>query len=203
VQRLLLATTNVNKVREFRALLGEGPWELVTPKDIGLELNVPEEGATFAENALAKARAYAAASGLLSLADDSGLEIDALGGAPGIYSARFAGAHTPYAERFRILEDRLASVPDERRAARFRCAIAMVAPDGWEAVVEGVCEGIIAHQPRGEQGFGYDPIFLVPELGATLAELDPHVKNQVSHRARAAHDARLVLLRYLTGQPQT
>jgi XTP/dITP diphosphohydrolase len=196
VRRLLLATSNANKVREFRALLGDGPWELVSPADIGLELDVPEEGTTYAENALTKAHAYAAASGLLVLADDSGLEIDALGGAPGVYSARFAGPATPYAERFRILEERLAAVPEVRRSARFRCVIVLAGPDGWEAQAEGVCEGAIAHEPRGARGFGYDPIFFIPELGQTMAELDPDVKNRISHRARAAQQARSILLRY-------
>jgi len=196
VQRVLLATTNPNKIREFRAIFAADPWELVTPTELGLALEVPEQGVTYAENALAKARAYARASGLLALADDSGLEVDALGGEPGVHSARFAGRATPYAERFRMLLERLALVPETQRTARFRCVIALAAPDGWEALAEGSYAGIIAHEPRGTQGFGYDPIFFLPEFGVTMAELEPQIKNRISHRARAAQAARDILWRY-------
>lgn len=140
-----------------------------------------------------KALAYARASGLLTLADDSGLEIDALHGAPGVYSARFAGEETPYEERFRIIFEQLKGLPPERRTARFRCVITIAEPSGYHRSVEGVIEGLISETPRGTHGFGYDPIFLVPELGKTTAELAPEQKNRISHRGRAALQARALL----------
>jgi XTP/dITP diphosphohydrolase len=150
---------------------------------------------------LLKARAYAKISGLLTLADDSGLEIDALGGEPGVYSARWPTVDTPYPERFKLIFERLAPLPPAQRTARFRCVIALAQPDGWEEIVEGVVEGIIADTPRGEHGFGYDPIFLVPALGLTTAELSPEEKHRISHRGRAARAARDVLLRLNAGSP--
>jgi XTP/dITP diphosphohydrolase len=130
---------------------------------------------------------------MLSLADDSGLEIDALGGAPGVYSARFAGRDTTYAERFRLILKQLQGLPMERRSARFRCSIAIAEPSGYCRIVDGVLEGQIAVSPRGDHGFGYDPIFFVPELGKTTAELLPDEKNRISHRGRAAQKARVLL----------
>ena len=156
-------------------------------------MDVEETGQTFAENARIKALAYAQATGMLSLADDSGLEIDALGGAPGILSARFAGRDTPYQERFRLILEQLKGLTGAQRAARFRCAIALAEPSGYCRVVEGVIEGVIADRPRGAHGFGYDPIFLVPELGKTTAELTSEQKNRISHRGRAAQLARVLL----------
>ena len=194
-RRLLIGTTNQHKIEEFQTLLTGTPYLLVRPQDVGLSLDVEETGATFAENAEIKARAFADASGLLTLADDSGLEIDALGGEPGIYSARWAGADVTYPERFRILLARLADVPEELRTARYRCAIAIAAPLGACEVVEGVLEGQIALEPRGTGGFGYDPIFFVPALGATVGEITAAEKHEISHRARAAAAARMVLLR--------
>ena len=143
-----------------------------------------------------KALAYAKASGMLTLADDSGLEIDALEGAPGVYSARFAGRETSYAERFRIILERLQGLPVEQRTACFRCAIALAEPSGFVRIVEGTIKGVIADSPRGEHGFGYDPIFLVPELGKTTAELPPEQKNFISHRGRAAELARILLVNW-------
>ena len=156
-------------------------------------MDVEETGQTFAENARIKALAYAQATGMLSLADDSGLEIDALGGAPGILSARFAGRDTPYQERFHLILEQLKGLTGAQRAARFRCAIALAEPSGYCRVVEGVIEGVIADRPCGAHGFGYDPIFLVPELGKTMAELTPEQKNRISHRGRAAQLARVLL----------
>lgn len=196
---LLLATTNPGKLREYREIFTELPFRLTTLDEQGIDLDVEETGATFAENALLKARAYAQASGLLTLADDSGLEIDALGGEPGVYSARWPTADTTYPERFKLIFERLADLSPERRTARFRCVIALARPDGWHEMVEGTVEGIIADAPRGANGFGYDPIFYVPALGATTAELSPEEKHRISHRGRAARAARDVLLRLNAG----
>lgn len=196
---LLLATTNPGKLREYREIFAELPFHLTTLDEQGIDLEVEETGATFAENALLKARAYTRASGLLTLADDSGLEIDALGGEPGVRSARWPTADTPYPERFKLIFARLASVPPAQRTARFRCVIALARPDGWQEVLEGVVEGMIADAPRGENGFGYDPIFFVPALGSTTAELSPEEKHRISHRGRAARAARDVLLRLNAG----
>jgi XTP/dITP diphosphohydrolase len=199
VLTLLLATTNPGKLREFREIFAELPVRLTTLDEQGIDLDVEETGATFAENALLKARAYTHASGLLTLADDSGLEIDALGGEPGVRSARWPTPDTPYPERFKLIFERLAHLPPEQRAARFRCVIALASPDGWHEMVEGTVEGIIADAPRGENGFGYDPIFYVPALGSTTAELSPEEKHRISHRGRAARAARDVLLRLNAG----
>jgi XTP/dITP diphosphohydrolase len=156
---------------------------------------VAETGQTFAENAIFKAVGYAGATGLLALADDSGLEIDALGGEPGIYSARWAGAEVTYPQRFELILRRLAGVAGERRTARYRCAIAIAGPGGagLRGVAEGTLEGWIADAPRGSGGFGYDPLFYVPELGRTVGELSAAQKHQISHRARAASAARDLL----------
>ncbi|HEX6819349.1 MAG TPA: RdgB/HAM1 family non-canonical purine NTP pyrophosphatase [Ktedonobacterales bacterium] len=195
--RLLIASTNPHKVDEFRALLAGLPFELVGLSDVEPVGEVEETGETFAENAVLKAVEYARATGLLALADDSGLEIDALGGEPGIYSARWAGLQVTYPERFRIILDRLASVPESRCTARYRCAIAVAGPGdmGLRGVVEGTLEGEIAQEPRGSGGFGYDPIFYVPELGRTVGELSAGEKHRISHRARAAAAARDLLIR--------
>ncbi len=196
---LLVATTNPGKLREYREIFAGLPFDLTTLTEQGIDLEVEETGANFAENALLKARAYAQASGLLTLADDSGLEIDALGGEPGVRSARWPTPDTPYPERFTLIFARLARLPPEQRTARFRCAIALAQPDGWHEVVEGVVEGIIVDAPRGANGFGYDPIFYVPALGSTTAELAPEAKHRISHRGRAARAARDVLMRLNVG----
>jgi XTP/dITP diphosphohydrolase len=190
---LLVATTNLHKLEEYRAIFSDLPYRLLSLQDIRLDVDVEETGTTFAENAELKARSYAQASGLLTLADDSGLEIDALGGAPGVFSARFAGRDTSYEERFRLILERLKGLPTEQRGARFRCVIAIAEPSGSTRLVEGVIEGVIADAPRGERGFGYDPIFLVPEIGMTTAELTAEDKNRISHRGRAAQLARVLL----------
>ena len=183
---VLLATTNLHKVDEYRVIFSGIPLRLLSLSDVHIDTDVEETGTTFAENAELKALTYAKLSGLLSLADDSGLEIDALNGAPGIYSARFAGRDATYAERFRLILEQLKDVPAEQRTARFKCAITIAEPTGYYRTVEGVIEGLIADAPRGEQGFGYDPIFLVPELGKTTAEIAPEQKNSISHRGQAA-----------------
>ena len=193
VAKLLLATNNPGKAAEYRALLEGCGWELVTPRDLGLHLEVEEAGGDYAENARIKAEAFAEASGLVALADDSGIEVDALGGAPGPLSARFGGEDASDEQRVALLLERLAGVPPEKRSARFRCLIAVARPEGEVSLFEGQCEGRIAEEPRGEGGFGYDPVFLLPERGLTIAELPPEEKNAVSHRGRAARQARVLL----------
>jgi XTP/dITP diphosphohydrolase len=193
MRALLLATTNRHKLDEYRAIFSTLPFILLSLADIQPGMDVEETGTTFLENAELKARAYAQATGMLSLADDSGLEIDALGGAPGVYSARFAGVDTPYAERFRLLLEQLQGIPPQQRTARFRCVISVAEPSGYCRSVEGMVEGVVADTPRGEQGFGYDPIFLIPESGKTFAELPSEQKNRISHRGRAARKARELL----------
>lgn len=197
--KLLLATNNRGKVAEFRQLLEGCGWELVTPAEIGLALEVEETGQTYAENATMKAEAYARASGLVTLADDSGLEVDALGGRPGSLSARYAGPDRTDRERVETLLQELAGVPDERRTARFRAAIAIADPDGGVELVEGLVEGRIAREPQGANGFGYDPVFLLPDRGKTAAELPPEEKNVISHRGVAARKARAILESRLRG----
>jgi XTP/dITP diphosphohydrolase len=191
--RLLIATHNRGKLIEYQEMFAALPFDLVTLDDVGIRDDVEETGATFAENARLKAIAYARQSGLLTLADDSGLQVDALGGAPGVQSKRYAGANKSDADRIVFLLDKLRDVPPGKRAARFRCAIALATPDGalWET--DGACEGEIAFAPRGENGFGYDPIFHVAARGVRMAELSTAEKNRVSHRARAAEKAREIL----------
>ncbi len=197
VRQLLIATHNPGKVREYRALLANLPLELVSLADLGIQESVEETGTTFQENAELKARAYAARTGLWTWADDSGLEVDALGGRPGVHSARYAGPDASDRERCHRLLAELQGHPRPWRA-RFRCAVALVRPeDGQEAVCHGTLEGQIIDTPRGTHGFGYDPIFYLPDRGRTLAELPPAEKNRISHRARAAARARRVLARWL------
>ena len=184
--RLLIATRNEGKLREYQQLLADLPIPLTYLIQEGIAYDVEESGLTFIENAVHKAHEYARLSGLLTLADDSGLEVDALLGEPGIHSARYAGPGATDQDRYRLLLERLEGVPREQRSARFRCAIAVAQPGGETYTSEGVCEGVIAFAPRGEHGFGYDPVFLLPEQGKTMAELPPEVKNVISHRARAA-----------------
>lgn len=189
--RLVLATHNHGKRREWQALLEGLPLTLVLPDELGLSEPVEETGRTYLENALLKARTLAAASALPALADDSGLEVEALEGAPGLHSARYilGGDEVRYRALLRALE----GVPPERRGARFRCVAALVLPDGREFHTEGVCEGVIQTAPSGEGGFGYDPVFFLPEQGCTMAELSFEAKNRISHRARAAQAMRRVL----------
>lgn len=191
---LLIATTNPGKRREFAELLVRLPVTLVWPDERGLRIEVEETGDTFEENARLKALAYAQASGLWALADDSGLEVDALGGAPGVHTARYAGPEASDAQRYGLLLARMREVPSSRRGARFRCAIVVAAPDGRSWATEGACEGMIAQAPSGAGGFGYDPVFYMPEWGCTMADLPAEIKNRVSHRARAAQAMRRLLL---------
>jgi XTP/dITP diphosphohydrolase len=190
---VVLATLNRGKVRELRRLLRDLPIELTSLADIPGATVPPETGATYAENALIKARAAHRLTGLAGLGDDSGLEVDALGGAPGLYSARFGGPGLDDAGRVALLLERLRAVPAGQRGARFRCVIALVDEDGRERTVEGVAEGEIASAPRGAGGFGYDPVFFYPPLGRTFGELSDGDKERVSHRGLAARAARAVL----------
>jgi XTP/dITP diphosphohydrolase len=200
VTKLLIATNNPGKQREYEDLLAALalPVELTFPAEEGLSLDVVESGATFEENARIKAVAYAQASGLLTLADDSGLQVDALGGAPGVHSARYAGPGASDVERYRKLLAELEGVPRDRRSARFCCVVAIAQPGGRVDTRTGVCEGKIGLAPRGEHGFGYDPVFIVASSGArTMAELEPEEKNRISHRARALWAARPLLMEHL------
>ncbi|MYD36648.1 MAG: RdgB/HAM1 family non-canonical purine NTP pyrophosphatase [Dehalococcoidia bacterium] len=193
--RLLVGTGNPGKVREFRELLDGLPVELVTPADIGLDMEVEETGDTLEENALIKAQAYANAGGILTLADDSGLFVDALDGAPGVISARYGAPDARTDEdRVQLLLRNLVDVPDEHRGAAFRCVIVIAEPnEDTVRIAKGELRGIIRQAPRGTNGFGYDPIFVVPEYGKTVAELDSETKNALSHRGRAASIARDII----------
>lgn len=196
MKNLLLATNNTGKLREYRRLLHGIPFAIVTPSDIGLTTDVNETGTTFEENAILKATMMASASNLLTLADDSGLEVDALGGAPGPLSRRFAGENATDAERINLLLAKLKGAPDKNRTAQFRCIIAIAEPTGRVDLCSGNCQGIIIDKPRGTNGFGYDPIFYLPELGKTMAELTISEKNKISHRARAAEQAKELLMNW-------
>jgi XTP/dITP diphosphohydrolase len=195
--KLLVATNNPGKVKEYEVLLRGLPLTLTYPAQEGIDIEVEETGSTFAENARLKAVAYARVSGLLTLADDSGLEVDALGGEPGTRSARFAGQGASDEDRYRLLLSKLEGVPWERRTARFRCVIAVATPRAEIRLAEGTCEGVIAFESRGEHGFGYDPVFYMVEHDQTMAELEPEVKNRISHRARAAEGALRILQEFL------
>ncbi len=193
--RLLLATSNKGKVREYRSLLQSLPFDLVTLAEVGITADVEEVGETLEENARLKATALAAQSQMSALADDSGLEVDALGGEPGRLSARYAGEGASDRDRVNYLLSKLEGVPWEERSARFRCVIAVAVPDGQVEFCSGDCRGVIALEPKGEQGFGYDPIFYLPELDKTMAELPLEVKNEVSHRGKAARKVSQALKR--------
>ena len=185
MKRMIFATGNENKMKEIREILGALPLEILSMKEAGVSADIVEDGKTFEENALIKARAICKLAGEMVLADDSGLEIDYLNKEPGIYSARYMGEDTSYHIKNKSLIDRLEGVPDEKRTARFVCAIAAVFPDGKELVVRGTVEGIIGYEEKGENGFGYDPIFYLPERGCTTAELPPEEKDSISHRGNA------------------
>ncbi len=200
--QLLIATTNQGKLAEYREIFAGLPFELRSLHDTGVTEVVPETGSSFEANARLKASEYARLAGMLTLADDSGLEVAGLGGAPGIHSARFGGPGLTDAQRNELLLEQLRDVPFSERTARFVCAIAIAAPDGRIEVVEGSLAGAIAFAPRGANGFGYDPIFVVADEGKTMAELPAERKNRISHRARAAEGARAILVRWFTPPAQ-
>lgn len=185
MEKLIFATGNMNKLREIKAILAGLDYEILSMKEAGIDIDIVEDGKTFEENALIKARAVCKASGHLALADDSGLEVDALNKEPGIYSARYMGEDTSYDIKNRNIIDRLAGIPDEERTARFVCAMAAVFPDGTEKTFVRTMEGRIGYEIAGENGFGYDPIFYLPEYGKTSAEISPEEKNAISHRGKA------------------
>lgn len=197
---ILVATTNPGKLREYEQMLADVPGaRVVSPNDIEIWCEVAETGSTMAENALLKARAFHAAlppeakeEQVWVLGDDSGLEVDALDGAPGIYSNRWAGPNTTAPDRNTFLLERLKDIPDEARTARFRCVISLISPDGKEHLVEGVVEGRIAHSPEGSGGFGYDPLFELPD-GRRMSQLTPDEKNKISHRGIAGAKAAAIV----------
>jgi XTP/dITP diphosphohydrolase len=189
MNKLLLATNNQGKVIEYQYLLQGINFELVTPASLGLKMDVEESGTTYQENARLKAVALAKPGGLLTLADDSGLEVDALNGEPGLRSSRYAGEGATDSQRVQYLLNKLKDVPPAKRTARFVCVIALAFPEGKVEYCRGECQGIITSSPVGEEGFGYDPIFYFPELKKTMAELPREIKNSISHRARAAQQA--------------
>lgn len=185
MKKLVFATGNMNKLREIKEILSGLDYEILSMKEAGVDIDIVEDGKTFEENSLIKARAVCQASGHLALADDSGLEVDALGKEPGIYSARYMGEDTSYDIKNRNIIDRLDGVADEDRTARFVCAMAAVFPDGTEKTFVRTMEGRIGYEIAGENGFGYDPIFYLPEYGKTSAEISPDEKNAISHRGKA------------------
>jgi XTP/dITP diphosphohydrolase len=197
-REVVIATRNPGKFREIRAILSPLHLKLLSLKDFPDLAEVEEDGATFAENAGKKARAIARLTGRLAIADDSGLMVEALGGQPGLFSARFAGENATDQERCQKLLDEMAGIPEGKRQATFVCALAVAFPGGKLQVVEGECRGWITFAPRGKHGFGYDPIFFVPEFGKTMAELEPEVKNRISHRAQALEKLRLILPEFLS-----
>jgi len=200
MSKLLLASNNRGKLAEYLEIYSGQTFDLVTPEMVGINLDVAETGGNYQENAVLKGLAFSKASGLLTLADDSGLEVDALDGAPGLHSARYSskpGAND--ADRRRFLLQNLSGKP-QPWSARFRCVIAVVEPTGEMQIVEGICPGEIISEERGENGFGYDPIFLLPETGRTMAELPMDEKNRLSHRGRAAAAALPVIVSMLKDQ---
>ena len=185
MDKIVFATANEGKVKEIKEILKDFPIEVVSMKEMGITADIEENGATFEENSLIKARALAKLTGLPALADDSGLEVDYLNGEPGIYSARYLGRDTDYDYKNNYIIDKLSGAKGEDRSARFVCVISLVLPDGREFVERGVVEGLIGYEQKGENGFGYDPIFYLPEYGKTSAELPPEEKNRISHRGKA------------------
>jgi XTP/dITP diphosphohydrolase len=198
--KLLLATANRHKQKEFKNLLQSIHYELVTPSELSIDEEVEEGGGSLEENATIKAKVFAARSGLLSLADDSGLEVDALDGAPGVFSSRYAGENASDIDRVSFLLSKLKYIPQGKRQAKFRCVIAIASPQGKVELCVGECRGVIALYPSGKEGFGYDPVFYLPQLGKTMAELPLAQKNKISHRAKAVAKARSVLLNMIDSQ---
>lgn len=192
-KQIVFATGNAGKVKEIRAILGDLGFEVLSMKEAGIKADIEEDGKTYEENALIKAREVAKYTEAIVMADDSGLEIDYLNCEPGIYSARYLGEDTSYTIKNNNLIERLKGVPDELRTARFVCAIAAVLPNGEELTTRGIIEGRIGYEEAGENGFGYDPIFYVPQFCKTTAQLSPEEKNQVSHRGKALEAMKEIL----------
>lgn len=182
---MIFATGNQGKIKEIKAILGDIGEEIISMKEAGIDIDIVEDGKTFEENAIIKAKAVMERTGQLVLADDSGLEVDALGGEPGIYSARYMGENTSYEIKNRNIIERLEGVEGDARSARFVCVIAAAFPDGETVTTRGTIEGVIAKEPAGENGFGYDPIVYVPEYNMTTGQMEPEAKNAISHRGKA------------------
>jgi len=197
MSRILLATSNPGKIEEYRFLLHGISYQINTLAEQGITELVSESGNSYEQNARLKAITYANLSQMITIADDSGLEVDALGGEPGVQSARFAGEKATDADRIGLLLAKLNSIPWEKRTAHFKCVIAIVTPEGQLELCTGECHGIIALKAKGQNGFGYDPIFYIPDANTTMAELPFEIKNQISHRAQAAQKAKQVLKRLM------
>ena len=197
MKRIIFATTNQNKVREVKMMMQDFDVELLTLKDAGIDVDIVEDGDTFEENAIIKAKAIMKMTGEISLADDSGLEVDFLGGAPGIYSARFLGEDTSYDIKNNYIIDKLKEVKGKDRSARFVCAMAAAFPDGSVETCRGTIEGFIDYEQKGENGFGYDPIVYVPEYEMTTGEMEPELKNSISHRGKALSQMKEILMERL------
>ena len=193
MKRLIFATGNEGKMREIREILSDLDYEILSLKEAGVDVEIIENGTTFEENAIIKAKTVMEATGILTLADDSGLEIDFLNKEPGVQSARYMGENTSYRIKNQILLDRLHGVPAPVRTARFVCVVAAAFPDGRVETRRGTIEGRIADKPAGENGFGYDPIFYLPDRGMTTAEISPEEKNAISHRGKALRQIREIL----------
>ena len=197
MQRIIFATSNQGKMKEVRMILSDLDVEVLSMREVGIQIDIEENGKTFEENALIKAKAIHEITGALVLSDDSGLEVDYMDKAPGIYSARFLGEETSYDIKNQYIIDQLKDAKEEERTARFVCAIACVLPNGETATRRGTIEGVIAHTIEGENGFGYDPIFYVPEYHCTTAQLSPEQKNKISHRGKALVAMKQVIVEYL------
>lgn len=198
MERIIFATGNQDKMAEIRQILKDFPVEIASIKEAGIHVDIVEDGTTFEENSIIKAKTIMELTGCLTLADDSGLEVDYLDKAPGIYSARYMGEDTPYTVKNNHIIGLLEGVPDEKRTARFVCAVAAAFPDGTIITRRGTIEGIIAHEISGARGFGYDPIFYVPSYGCTTAEMAPEEKNKISHRGKALQAIKEVLAGYFS-----
>lgn len=198
MKKLIFATTNEGKVTEVRSILKDLDCEIVSLKDIDLDIDIVEDGDTFEENAAIKARAIMELTGEMVLADDSGLEVDYLNKAPGIYSARFLGKDTSYKVKNQYIIDKLAEAKEKERSARFICAVAFASPGGYITVTRGTIEGFIGYEEKGGNGFGYDPIFYLPEYNCTTAELSTEKKNEISHRAQALREMKETIISKLT-----
>ncbi len=196
--KLVLATQNQHKIEEITQILKHPELELLSLADFSLAPDIKEDGNSFKENAYLKAHQVAQLTGEIAMADDSGLVVDALDGAPGIYSARYAGENATDMDNNQLLLKQMAEISVNKRQAHFYCVIAIVKPDGESFFAEGKCEGLIATSPKGEHGFGYDPLFIIPQYDKTFAELGPTIKNQISHRSKALSGAREIILSLLS-----
>lgn len=192
--KIIFATTNENKMKEIRMILADLPYEIVSLKEEGIKVDIEENGTTFEENAVIKAKAICEMTGMITLADDSGLEVDYINKEPGVYSARYMGEETSYHIKNQSLIDRLKEAEGEQRSARFVCVIAAAFPDGRIVTTRGTIEGRIGYEEKGNNGFGYDPILYVPEYNMTTGEMTPELKNKISHRGKALEQMKKELL---------